>query len=75
MKKFKLSEVNFEHFFSGPHPTFVKSKPKKIKKPKEKSAGVIDLTGEDEFIKQIKKERKEQKQAVKKKEKGWFKYL
>ncbi len=68
VKKFKLADVVFEDIFSGPLPTYVKSKPKVVK-PKQKS-NVVDLTGEDEFIKQKKRERKEKKQALKKKKKG-----
>ena len=73
-KKFNLAEVKFEDFFGGPVPIFVKSQPKKLNKPKEKSSeGTIDLTGEDDIIKQKKKERKEQKQALKQKKTGLFK--
>ena len=68
VKRFKLNEVNFDDLFTGPIPNFVKSMPKKV--PKQKEKGVIDLTGEDEIIKQRKKQMKEQKQAAKQKKKG-----
>ena len=47
--------------------------PKKVPKQKEKSSSsVIDLTDEDQLIKQKKRERKEQKQAAKQKKKGVY---
>ncbi len=72
IKRFKLADAKFEDYFAGPLPNFIKSEAKRLpkgkgKKNKKKDSDVIDLTGEDEFIKQKKKERKE---MMKKKEKG-----
>ena len=52
MKRFKLREVSFADFFTGPKPTFAQSTVKKIPKPK---VAVLDLDME----KAVKKSKKE----------------